>query len=158
MQMKNSLSTGCTLSSSPRFKGYSTNDSSSSVSGNESTEEITITLGKLFDSNKHSRQSLHSSESSVSRKAKKSLSEKWKMAHKSQEVQGTSRSSTLADMLVFPCKRMKGTCFDSMSSREGVYDKFASKGEPSEWVEPLGISSKIWSQEVLVFAFIEAGS
>ncbi|CAJ2627596.1 unnamed protein product [Trifolium pratense] len=141
-QMKNSLSNGCTLSSSSRFKGYTRNDSSSSVSGNESPEEITATSGDPFDLNKRSRRSPRSSESSVSREAKKRLSERWKMAHKSQEVQGTSRSSTLGDMLAFPGKRMKGTRFDSMTGGEGFYDKFARKGEPSEWVEPLGISSK----------------
>lgn len=141
-QMKNNLSNGCMMSSSPRFKGYSRHDSSSSASGNESPEEITATLGKPFDLNRRSRRSPRSSESSVSREAKKRLSERWKMAHKSQEVQGTSRSSTLADMLAFPGKRMKGTRFDSLPSGEGFNDKFARNGEPSELVEPLGISSK----------------
>ncbi|GAU34696.1 hypothetical protein TSUD_29370 [Trifolium subterraneum] len=141
-QMKNSLSNGCTLSSSSRIKGYNRNDSSSSVSGNESPEEITATSGDPFDLNKRRRRSPHSCESSVSREAKKRLSERWKMAHKSQEVQGTSRSSTLGDMLAFPGKRIKGTHFDGMTTGEGFYDKFAHNGEPSEWVEPLGISSK----------------
>ncbi|XP_004494988.1 uncharacterized protein [Cicer arietinum] len=140
-QMRNSLNNGCTMSSSSRFKGYSRNDSSSSVSGNESpeeSEEITATLGDPFDLNKRNRRSPRSSGSSVSKEAKKRLSERWKMTHKSQEVQVVSRSSTLADMLAFPGKRMKGTSSDSMTTG----DKFARNGEPSGWVEPLGISSK----------------
>ncbi|KAL5067963.1 hypothetical protein RYX36_018850 [Vicia faba] len=138
-QMKNSLTRGCMMSSSSRFKGCTRSDSSSSASGNESPEEIT-TMGDPFDLSKRSRRSPRSTESSVSREAKKRLSERWKMAHKSQEVQGSSRSSTLADMLAFPGK--KGTRFDSMASGGGFHDKFARNGEPSGWVEPLGISSK----------------
>ncbi|XP_058771045.1 uncharacterized protein LOC131644537 isoform X1 [Vicia villosa] len=139
-QMKNSLSRGCMMSSSSRFKGCTRSDSSSSASGNESPEEITAPIGDPFDLSKRSRRSPRSTESSVSREAKKRLSERWKMAHKSQEVQGSSRSSTLADMLAFPGK--KGTRFDSMANGGGFYDKFARNGEPSGWVEPLGISSK----------------
>ncbi|CAL5207142.1 unnamed protein product [Lathyrus oleraceus] len=141
-QMKNSLTRGCMMSSSSRFKGCTRSDSSSSASGNESPEEIKATMGDPFDLSKRSRRSSRSSESSVSREAKKRLSERWKMAHKSQEVQGSSRSSTLADMLAFPGKKMKGTRFDSMSSGGGFYDKFTRHGEPSGLVEPLGISSK----------------
>lgn len=143
-QMKNSLSNGRKMFSSSGFRGYTGDDSSCSVSGNESpeeSEEPTATLGNSFDLNNRSRRSSHSSESSVSREAKKRLSERWKIAHKSQELQ-VSRSSTLGEMLAVPDKEMKGTNFDSMTSGEGSRDKFAHNGKPAGWVEPLGISSK----------------
>ncbi|KAJ1391340.1 DUF3741-associated sequence motif [Sesbania bispinosa] len=140
-QMKNSLSNGCAMFSSSRFRGYTGDGSSYSVSGNQSPEE-TSNLGISLDLNNRSRRSSHSSESSVSREAKKRLSERWKMAHKSQEVQVISRSSTLAEMLAIPDNEMKAANFDSMVSREGLDDKFARNGEPSGWAEPLGISSR----------------
>ncbi|XP_061351319.1 uncharacterized protein LOC133296372 [Gastrolobium bilobum] len=141
-QMKNSLNNGCTMFSPSRFRGYAGDDSSSSVSGNESPEETTATLGNSFDLNNRCRRSPHSSESSVSREAKKRLSERWKMTHKSQEVQVISRSNTLAEMLAVPDKEMKAANFDSMASREGFRNKFDRHGEPAGWVEPFGISSK----------------
>ncbi|KAK7345651.1 hypothetical protein VNO77_16259 [Canavalia gladiata] len=144
-QMKNSLNNGCVMFSSSRVRGDAEDDSSCSVSGNESPEEskeTTATLGISFDFNNRSRRSSHSSESSVSREAKKRLSERWKMTHKSQEVQGISRSSTLAEMLAIPDKEMKTANSDSMASGEGFHDKFAPNGEPTGWVEPLGISSR----------------
>ncbi|KAK7279429.1 hypothetical protein RJT34_24482 [Clitoria ternatea] len=142
-QMKNSLNNGCMFSSS-RFRGYAGDDSSCCVSGNASpqeSEEITATLGNSLDLNNRSRRSSHSSESSVSREAKKRLSERWKMTHKSQDMQDISRSSTLAEMLASPDKELKAAKFDSMACGEGFHDKLPSD-EPSGWVEPLGISSR----------------
>ncbi|KAL2323331.1 hypothetical protein Fmac_027710 [Flemingia macrophylla] len=144
-QMKNSLNNGCMLLSTSRFRGYAGDDSLCSVSGNESHEEYeetTSTLGNSFDLNNRSRRSSRSSESSVSREAKKRLSERWKMTHKSQEMQGICRSSTLADMLAIPDKELKDTNFDSMASGECFDGKFTPNSEPAKWVEPLGISSR----------------
>lgn len=142
-QMKNSLNNGRTGFSS-RFRGYTRDDSSCSVSENESLEELeeTATLGNSLDLNNRRRRSSRSSESSVSREAKKRLSERWKMAHKPQEAQVNNRSSTLADMLANSDMKMKGSNFDSMTSGEGYHDKFSRSGEPARCVEPLGISSK----------------
>ncbi|XP_020202367.1 uncharacterized protein LOC109788117 isoform X2 [Cajanus cajan] len=144
-QMKNSLNNGCMMISTSRFRGYAGDDSFCSVSGNESpeeSEETTSTLGNSLDLNNRSRRSSRSSESSVSREAKKRLSERWKMTHKSQEMQGISRSSTLADMLAIPDKELKDANVDSMASGEGFHGKFTPNGEPAKWVEPLGISSR----------------
>ncbi|KAK7393627.1 hypothetical protein VNO78_22185 [Psophocarpus tetragonolobus] len=144
-QMKISLNNGCMMLSTSRIRGYAGDDSSCSVSGNESPEEskeTTVTLGNSSDLNNRSRRSSRSSESSVCREAKKRLSERWKMTHKSQEVQGISRSSTLAEMLAIPDKGLKAANFDYMASKEGFYDKFTPNSEPAKWVEPLGISSR----------------
>ncbi|KAE9589958.1 hypothetical protein Lal_00037694 [Lupinus albus] len=141
-QMKISLNNGCMISSS-KFRGYAGDHSS--ASGNESPDESIerpATWGISVDLNSRSRQSSHSSESSVSREAKKRLSERWKMAHKSQEVQTINRNSTLAEMLANPEKEVKAASSDSMSIGESSRSKFACIGEPAGWVEPLGISSR----------------
>ncbi|RDY08155.1 hypothetical protein CR513_07646, partial [Mucuna pruriens] len=144
-QMKNSLNNGCMMLPSSRIREYAGDDSSFSVSRNESpeeSEETTATLGNSFDLNNRSRRSSRSSESSVSREAKKRLSERWNMTHKSQEVLGISRSSTLAEMLAIPDKELKAANLDRMASGEGFHDKYNPNSEPAKWVEPLGISSR----------------
>ncbi|XP_019437096.1 PREDICTED: uncharacterized protein LOC109343315 isoform X1 [Lupinus angustifolius] len=143
-QMKISLNNGCMISSS-KFKGYAGDHSSCSASGNESPDESVethATWGTSVDLNSHSRRSSRSSESSVSREAKKRLSERWKVAHKSQEVQTINRSSTLAEMLANPEKEVKAASSGSMAIGESSRSKFACNGKPAGWVEPLGISSK----------------
>ncbi|KAL1330155.1 hypothetical protein HN51_047314 [Arachis hypogaea] len=139
-QMKNSLNNGgCVMLPSSGLRGYAGDDSSCSVSGNESTEESVgtpATWGNSSDLNNCSRRSSHSGESSVSREAKKRLSERWKMAHKSQEIQIISKSSTLAEMLAITDKDVKTTNFD------GRFTEERHRNKPAGWVEPLGISSR----------------
>ncbi|KAE9619451.1 hypothetical protein Lal_00047519 [Lupinus albus] len=142
-QMKSSLNNGCMISSS-KFRGYVGDDSSCSASGNESpgeSVETPATWGTPIDLNSRSRQSSHSSESSVSREAKERLSERWKVAHKSQEVQAINRS-TLAEMLANPDKEMKVASSDSVSIGESSRNRLSCNGEPARRVEPLGISSR----------------
>jgi len=144
-QMRNSLNNSGMMLSTSRIAGYAGDDSSCSFSGNESPDvsgEITATLGSSFDLNNRSRRSSRSGESSVSREAKKRLSERWKMTHKSQELQGISRSSTLAEMLAIPDKVLKAANFVSMATGEGFHDKFTPNSEPAKGAEPLGISSR----------------
>ncbi|TKY62228.1 hypothetical protein E2542_SST12084 [Spatholobus suberectus] len=144
-QMKNSLNNGSMIFSSSKFRGYTWDDSSCSFSGNESpdeSEETPATLGKSFDINHAINPASCFSESSVSREAKKRLTERWKMSLKSQQGHSSSRSGTLAEMLASPDKEMKTANFDSISCGEGLRDKLTSKGKPAGWVEPLGISSR----------------
>ncbi|CAL0299609.1 unnamed protein product [Lupinus luteus] len=143
-KMKSSLNNGCIISSS-KFRGYVGDDSSCSASGNESpgeSVETPETWGTSVGLNSHSRRSSHSSESSVSREAKERLSERWKVAHKSQKVQAINRSSTLAEMLANPEKEMKVASSDSMPIGESSRNRFSCNGEPARRVEPLGISSR----------------
>ncbi|ESW16473.1 hypothetical protein PHAVU_007G159500 [Phaseolus vulgaris] len=144
-QMRNSLNNSGMMLSTSRIAGYAGDDSSCSFSGNESPDvsgEITAILGNSFDLNNRTRRSSRSGESSVSKEAKKRLSERWKMTHKSQELQGISRSSTLAEMLAIPDKELKAANFAGMATGEGFRDKFTPNSEPAKWVEPLGISSR----------------
>ncbi|KAK7336989.1 hypothetical protein VNO77_17545 [Canavalia gladiata] len=144
-QMKNCLNNGSMIFSSSRVGGNSWDDSSCSFSGNESPEESEVTpatLGKPFDKCNTINPSSCFSESSVSREAKKRLSERWKLSLKSQQGQSIFRSSTLAEMLAIPDKEMKAPSFDSISCGEGLCEKLVGNGKPSRWVEPLGISSR----------------
>ncbi|KAI9121975.1 hypothetical protein K1719_006664 [Acacia pycnantha] len=144
-RMKSSIYNGSTVFSSSRITGYAGDDSSCDFSENESAEESEVTSATLANNvalSNHSRTSSRSSESSVSREAKKRLSERWKMTHKSQQVQAINRGSTLADMLAVPDKEMNASNLKSMSSGGGFYNKFATNSSPAGPAEPLGISSK----------------
>ncbi|KAJ7972502.1 VARLMGL domain-containing protein [Quillaja saponaria] len=145
-KMKDSFNRGSIIVSSSRFRGYTGDESSCDYSGNDSGDESvvkTATLRNSFYLNNPCRLSAsHSNESSVSREAKKRLSERWKMTHKSQEVQVISRGSTLADMLAIPAKEIKHASFDGTIGVEGFYDKFSSDDGPAARIEPLGISSR----------------
>ncbi|KHN09443.1 hypothetical protein glysoja_016542, partial [Glycine soja] len=144
-QMKNNLNIGSMIFSSSRFRGYTWDDSSCSLSGNQSPDESEVTpatLEKSFEICNTISPSSCFSESFVSREAKKRLSERWKMSLKFQQGNSISRSGTLAEMLAIPNKEMKASKFDSISCGEGSHDKISSNGKPAGWVEPLGVSSK----------------
>jgi hypothetical protein len=141
-QMRNGFRSGSMNFSSAGFKGYAGDESSCDTSGNES-DAITVTSRNSFDFNcQYKPSSSRLTESSVSREAKKRLSERWKMTHKSQELGVVSRGSTLAEMLAIPDKDMMPANLDGMSCADGISDKFASDDGPTGWVEPLGISSR----------------
>ncbi|KAJ7977068.1 VARLMGL domain-containing protein [Quillaja saponaria] len=144
-QMKNSFNSGSIIFSSSGFRGYTGDESSCDYSGNESADESevkTAPMRNTFDLNNHCRlPASRSNESSVSREAKKRLSERWKMTHKSQE-EVISRGSTLADMLAIPDKEIKQASFDETIGGEGFDDKFVSTDGLAALVEPLGISSR----------------
>lgn len=142
-QMKNSLYAGSTIFSSSRFRGYAGDDSSCDFSWYESAEESEVTaVTNSVDLNNRSRPSSRASESSVSREAKKRLSERWKMTHKPQQVQAIHRGSTLAEMLAIPANETKESNFESMSVGEALHNKLAGNGKHAGSVEPLGISSR----------------
>lgn len=141
-QMRNGFRSGSMNFSSAGFKGYAGDESSCDTSGNES-DAITVTSRNSFDLNGRYRpSSSRLTESSVSREAKKRLSERWKMTHKSQDLGVGSRGSTLAEMLAIPDKDMMPANLDGMSCADGISDKFGSDDGPTGWVEPLGISSR----------------
>ncbi|PON72827.1 afadin [Parasponia andersonii] len=147
-QMKNSFSNSSVKFSSSVCKGYAGDESSCSMSGNESANELETmsTNSKYsFDLNNQRRPlSCHSTESSVSREAKKRLSERWQLTHKSLDMAVVSRGSTLAEMLAIPDKEKRLVHLDGMTDEEGFRNKIACDDGPSAsgWVEPLGISSR----------------
>ncbi|CAL9002459.1 unnamed protein product [Prunus brigantina] len=144
-QMKNNFSTGSVRFSSSGLKGYAGDESSCSMSENESANEsevMSVASRHSFHLNNHSRPSSScSTESTVSREAKKRLSERWKMTHKSQEVGVVSRGSTLAEMLAIPDKEMRAEKLNAMIGEAGFRDKFSTEDAPARG-GPLGISSR----------------
>ncbi|KAH7553436.1 hypothetical protein ACOSP7_029853 [Xanthoceras sorbifolium] len=144
-KMRNSFSSGSVNFSSSGFKGYAGDESSSNMSGSDSADESEVkTPASRDDFGRHYRvrsSSSRSTESSVGREAKKRLSERWKMTHKSQDLRVSSRGSTLGEMLSIPDREVKSVDFDAMIGEEGYSDKFGRNDGAAGWVEPLGISS-----------------
>ncbi|GLT92484.1 hypothetical protein SLE2022_103190 [Rubroshorea leprosula] len=124
-----------------KFKGYAGDESSCDVSGSESANDSdvrAVTSRETFGRNyRYRSSSSRSSESSISREAKKRLSERWRMTHRSQEVCLASRGSTLGEMLAISDSEVRPASFTSMIKAECSHSN-----ETSLWGEPLGISSK----------------
>lgn len=145
-QMRNNFSTGSVRFSSSGLKGYAGDESSCSMSENESANEsevMSVASRHSFHLNNHSRPSSScSTESTVSREAKKRLSERWKMTHKSQEMGVVSRGNTLAEMLAIPDKEMRAEKLNAMIGEARFRDKFSTEDAPARCGGPLGISSR----------------
>ncbi|CAL5334892.1 unnamed protein product [Camellia sinensis] len=128
------------------FKGYAGDESSYNVSASdsESESELTIsTLRKSFHwSNRPRPSSWHSTESSVSREAKKRLSERWKMSQRYQNFGVVGKASTLGQMLSIHDTEIRPENFYPMIGLDGSSDRFVSNDEIAEWDSPLGISSR----------------
>ncbi|GMP76822.1 hypothetical protein CsSME_00033335 [Camellia sinensis var. sinensis] len=128
------------------FMGYAGDKSSYNVFGSDSgsESELTIsTLRKTFHwSNRPRPSSWLSTKSSVSREAKKRLSERWKMSQ-----------STLDQMLSIHDTEMRLENFYPMTSLDGSSDRFVNNDGIAEWDSPLGISSKDgWKDSIRISA------
>lgn len=145
-QMRTSFGNSSVRFSSSAFKGYAGDESSCSMSGNESGNEaevMSMSSKNSFDLNNQSRpSSSRSTESSVSREAKKRLSERWRLNHRSLDMGLGGRGSTLAEMLAIPDNESRPVHFDNTTDEKGFKNKFDSDDRPTGWVEPLGISSR----------------
>ncbi|RVW39813.1 hypothetical protein CK203_074657 [Vitis vinifera] len=143
-RMRNSITNGSMNFSSAGFRGYA-GDESSCMSGNDSLsepEETVLISRNSFDrSSRYRASSSHSTESSVSREARKRLSERWKMTRRFQEVGAVNRGSTLAEMLAISDKEVRSENLDSMIGQGGCSNSFSRNDGTSEWASPLGISS-----------------
>ncbi|KAF5207175.1 putative methyl-coenzyme M reductase II subunit gamma [Thalictrum thalictroides] len=149
-QMRHSLSSGSKMVPSMKLKGYAGDESSCSLSGNESandSEEMTTTSRYFNDlKNRYSPSSSYSTESSVSREAKKRLSERWKMTHRSQEVRKATRGSTLGEMLALPDRETVFKSYDSVGP--DAFSDNLSRNGVTRCATPLGISSRDgWKDE-----------
>ncbi|OMP04968.1 hypothetical protein COLO4_09164 [Corchorus olitorius] len=144
-RMKNSFTNGSIKISTSRFRGYAGDESSCDVSGSESANDSDATTVSYRDNigwtNRHRRTSSRSSESSVSREAKKRLSERWKLTHGSQEIQMVSRGSTLGEMLAISDREVRSANSSGPIREEGC-SAFGNEVGPTVWKEPLGISSR----------------
>ncbi|KAJ8636930.1 hypothetical protein MRB53_011197 [Persea americana] len=145
-QVRQTVSNDFNLSTSG-LKGYSGDESSDSMSGNESLKdsEALVQSSRHFyeRSSRCSPSSSYSAESSVSREAKKRLSERWKMTQKFQEVGFDSKcSSTLREMLALSDKERPLTTSGSQISEIGPCGRSSVNEVLERWDYPLSISSR----------------
>ncbi|XVF76577.1 hypothetical protein PTKIN_Ptkin13bG0276900 [Pterospermum kingtungense] len=144
-QMRNSFNNSSMKISTSRFRGYAGDESSCDVSGSESANDSDVTTASYRDNivrnKQHRRPSSRSNESSVSREAKKRLSERWKLTHRSQEVHMVSRGSTLGEMLAISDREVSPANSSGLVGVEGCSEIGNHVGPPG-WKEPLGISSR----------------
>ncbi|KAA8516476.1 hypothetical protein F0562_017018 [Nyssa sinensis] len=127
------------------IRGYAGDESSYDMSGSDSASESEVTMltcRNSFDwSNRQKLSSSPSIESSVSREAKKRLSQRWEMTHRYQDVGVVGKGSTLGEMLAVPDREMRTENLDAMIGLDGPSDRSASIEETAGWDSPLGISS-----------------
>ncbi|KAF8397556.1 hypothetical protein HHK36_016475 [Tetracentron sinense] len=151
--MRHNVSSGFVKVSRSGIRGYAGDESSCYTSGNDSAKESDVgrqTSRNVFGlKDRYSPSSSYSTESSVSREAKKRLSERWKMTHRFQEVGLVSRGSTLGEMLAKPDREMRPMSFDSLIGEDGAGDRFARNDGGSRRSSPLGISSRDGWKDVL---------
>lgn len=144
-RMKNSFNNSSMKISTSRLRGYAGDESSCDVSGSESANDSDATTASYRDNivwnKQHRRSSSRSSESSVSREAKKRLSERWKLTHRSQEVHMVSRGSTLGEMLAISDREVSTANSSGLVGVEGC-SEIGNLVGPAVWNEPLGISSR----------------
>ncbi|XP_010529869.1 PREDICTED: uncharacterized protein LOC104806591 [Tarenaya hassleriana] len=138
-------SSGSVNSETSRLRGYAGDESSS---GSDSASEselvpVAVRTRTTFNRRNHQRSlPSRSNESSVNREAKKRLSERWKLAHKSEQEREICRSSTLAEMLAISDREARPASFNGLIFEEGLSKRFDNNVGRSERSEPIGISSR----------------
>lgn len=145
-QMRNDFPVGSVNFCSSAFKGYAGDESSISMSDDVSDIESEVMLETprdSFDLYIQPRPSLpHCSGSSMNREAKKRLSERWRMTHKSQDFGAANWGSTLAEMLAIPDNDMRQSHLKNINDEAGLRNKVATHGRLAGLMEPFGISSR----------------
>ncbi|KAL8129761.1 hypothetical protein V2J09_018916 [Rumex salicifolius] len=126
-------------------KGYSADESSHDMSGNDSSNESDSTFltsrTPYSSSFRGKSPSSRLSESSVNNEGKKRLSERWRMTHRSQEIR-MEKGTTLGEMLSMPDWDIISPKLDKAMVEDGSSGRVESNARLAEPVEPLGISSK----------------
>ncbi|KAJ0255299.1 hypothetical protein HA466_0100770 [Hirschfeldia incana] len=127
------------------FRGYAGDESSSGSDSASETELVPVTsrTRTVFNRKNYHRSlpSKSTAASSVSREAKRRLSERWKMTHKYEQEIEISRSGTLAEMLATSDREARPASFSGFSFEEGISKRVESNVQLSESPEPVGISS-----------------
>ncbi|KAG6745031.1 hypothetical protein POTOM_051673 [Populus tomentosa] len=125
------------------FRGYVGGESSTeNESANESEETAVNSRNSIDWSNRSIPLSSCSNESSVSREARKRLSDRWKLTHKSVNMGIVSQSSTLGEMLATPNLGTRLGNSDAMICKKVFSDDVDCNHGTVRWDEPLGISSR----------------
>lgn len=141
-KMRNTLTNSSVNFSTSKFRGYAGDESSSGSESATDSNVTKVTFEENFNRNNRRRSSyIRSSESPVSREAKKRLSERWKMAHRAQEVRVDNRGSTLGEMLAIPVTGVRRANYRSTTEEKRSH-KFDQGDGRSSLFAPLGISSK----------------
>ncbi|XP_010260032.1 PREDICTED: uncharacterized protein LOC104599262 [Nelumbo nucifera] len=137
-EMRHSVNSGSIKVPSSGFRGYAGDESSYSMSGNDSENEFEVMtpISRYFPecTSRCSPSPSYSTESSVTREAKKRLSERWKMTHRFQEVGLVGSGSTLGEMLAVPDR-------ETVPVTLNFENRFRSD-RLAMWASPLGISSR----------------
>ncbi|KAI4319531.1 hypothetical protein MLD38_033118 [Melastoma candidum] len=129
-------SIGSVSMASSRHTVCAEDESSSTVSLDEFAYESDRTSASTNSPNRYKKYgSMPSVESSVCKEAKRRLSERWKLAHRSREKGEASKGSTLAEMLAIPDRIVRYPDLHKVG-RQGLNSGSAIS------VEPLGISSR----------------
>ncbi|CAI0471729.1 unnamed protein product [Linum tenue] len=140
--VRNSFTSNSNAFPNSRIRGYAGDESSSCWSEYESANELDVTVVPSRHSfelggHRYKGSPSRSNESSVSREARKRLSERWKMTHKSVDMGVVSRSSsTLGEMLAITDRNV------ASASKSGSIDKLSGGHGSPNLGEPLGISSR----------------
>ncbi|KAL9267375.1 hypothetical protein AKJ16_DCAP16031 [Drosera capensis] len=151
-QVKQKLGDGSFNISLNGYKGYSADESSHDLSGNDSSYE-SETANVLSKMPVHWRRrdeasSSRYAESSVNREAKKRLSERWKMTCRFQ-ASGLVNGSTLGEMLAIPELDARLSNMEAAISHDGFY-RFARRDSTGDSMDPIGISSRdAWKYDPL---------
>lgn len=127
------------------FRGYAGDESSSGSDSASESELVPVTSGTRTAFNRrnyHRSLPSKSTTSSVSREAKRRLSERWKLTHKFEHEIEISRSGTLAEMLATSDREARPASFSGLSFEDGISKRFENNIQWSESPEPVGISSR----------------
>ncbi|KAF8093757.1 hypothetical protein N665_0379s0042 [Sinapis alba] len=127
------------------FKGYAGDESSSGSDSASESELVPVTSRTRTSFNRknyHRSVPSMSTSSSVSREAKRRLSERWKLTHKYEQEIEISRTGTLAEMLATSDREARPASFNGLSFEEGISKRVESNVHLSESPEPVGISSR----------------
>ncbi|KAG7560730.1 hypothetical protein ISN45_Aa05g022290 [Arabidopsis thaliana x Arabidopsis arenosa] len=145
-QRKASCANGSAMSfETSGFRGYAGDESSSGSDSASESELVPVTSGTrsaFKRRNYHRSLPSKSTTSSVSREAKRRLSERWKLTHKFEHEIEISRSGTLAEMLATSDREARPASFNGLSFEDGISKRFENNIQWSELPEPVGISSR----------------
>ncbi|KAL0772896.1 hypothetical protein Bca101_038047 [Brassica carinata] len=124
------------------FRGYAGDESSSGSDSPSESELVPVTSRTRTAFNRknyhRSSPSKSSTTSSVTREAKRRLSERWKLTHKYEQEIEIRRSGTLAEMLAASDREARPASFNGLVFEDGI----SKRVEWTELPEPVGISSR----------------
>ncbi|KFK34605.1 hypothetical protein AALP_AA5G167300 [Arabis alpina] len=127
------------------FRGYAGDESSSGSDSASESELVPVTSrtrAAFNRKNYHRSLPSKSTTSSVTREAKRRLSERWRLTHKFEQEIEISRSGTLAEMLATSDREARPASFNGLIFEEGISKRVESNLQWSELPEPVGISSR----------------